>query len=115
MMTDRANAICLLEILKEYSDEDNILAMRDIINKMNVIYDLKPDRRTIYSSVALLIELGYDISVYDENGVGYYLRNRDFEQSEILLLANAVYSFPFISAKQSEELEPVHIKVLQFL
>ena len=104
MMTDRANAICLLEILKEYSDEDNILAMRDIINKMNVIYDLKPDRRTIYSSVALLIEFGYDISVYDENGVGYYLRNRDFEQSEILLLANAVYSFPFISAKQSEEL-----------
>ncbi len=103
-MTDRANAICLLEILREYSDEEHPLAMRDIIQKMNVIYDLKPDRRTIYSAVALLIELGYDISTYDDNGVGYYLYNRDFEQSEILLLSNAVHSFPFISVKQSEEL-----------
>lgn len=104
MVTDRANAICLLEILKEYSDEDNILQMKDIISKMNIIYDLKPDRRTIYSAVALLIELGYDVSLYEENGVGYYLRNRDFEPSEILLLTDAVYSFPFIPAKQSEKL-----------
>lgn len=44
MMTDRANAICLLEILREYSDEDHILAMRDIIQKMNTLYDLQPDR-----------------------------------------------------------------------
>ena len=104
MVTDRANAICLLEILKEYSDEDNILQMKDIISKMNMIYDLKPDRRTIYSAIALLIELGYDISLYEDNGVGYYLRNRDFESSEILLLTDAVFSFPFIPAKQSEEL-----------
>ena len=109
MLTDRANAICLLEILKEFSDEDNILQMKDIISKMDVIYDLKPDRRTIYSAVALLIDLGYDISLYEENGIGYYLRNRDFELSEILLLTDAVYSFPFISSKQSEEL----IKKLQ--
>ena len=104
MLTDRANAICLLEILKEFSDEDNILQMQDIISKMNMIYDLKPDRRTIYSAVALLIDLGYDISLYEENGIGYYLRNRDFELSEILLLTDAVYSFPFISSKQSEGL-----------
>lgn len=104
MMTDRANAICLLEILREHSDEEHILAMRDIIHKMNTLYDLKPDRRTIYSAVALLIDLGYDISVYEDNGIGYYLRGRDFEQSEILLLTDAVYSFPFIPAKQAEEL-----------
>lgn len=104
MLTDRANAICLLEILKEFSDEDNILQMKDIISKMNMIYDLKPDRRTIYSAIALLIELGYDVSLYEENGVGYYLRNRDFEPSEILLLTDAVFYFPFIPAKQSEEL-----------
>lgn len=104
MMTDRANAICLLGILREYSDEEHILAMRDIIQKMNVHYDLKPDRRTVYSAISLLIDLGYDISMYEDNGIGYYLRNRDFEQSEILLLTDAVYSFPFIPAKQSEEL-----------
>ena len=104
MMTDRANAICLLEILREYSDEEHILAMRDLIQKMNALYDLKPDRRTVYSAISLLIDLGYDISMYEDNGIGYYLRNRDFEQSEILLLTDAVYSFPFIPAKQSEGL-----------
>lgn len=104
MMTDRANAICLLEILREYSDEEHIMAMRDIIQKMNALYDLKPDRRTVYSAISLLIDLGYDISMYEDNGIGYYLRSRDFEQSEVLLLTDAVYSFPFIPAKQSEGL-----------
>ncbi len=104
MLTDRANAICLLEILKEYSDEQHILRMRDIISKMNNIYALKPDRRTVYSAVSLPINMGYDISIYEENGIGYYLRSRDIEPSEILILADAVYSFPFIPAKQSEKL-----------
>jgi len=104
MLTDRANAICLLEILKEYSDEDNILQMKDIIAKMNSIYGIKPDRRTVYSAVNLLISIGYDISIHEENGIGYFLRERNFESSEILLLTDAVYSFPFIPAKQSEEL-----------
>lgn len=104
MMTERANTICLLEILREYSDAEHILSMREIIQKMNTIYDLKPDRRTVYSAISLLIDLGYDISAYEDNGIGYYLRNRDFDQSEILLLADAVYSFPFIPAKQAERL-----------
>ncbi len=104
MLTDRANAICLLEILKEYSDTNHILTMGQIISKMNIIYGIKPDRRTVYSAVALLQDIGYEISTYDENGKGYYLSSRDFEQTEIILLADAVYSFPFIPAKQSEQL-----------
>ncbi|MDO4757598.1 MAG: hypothetical protein Q4A54_14725 [Parabacteroides sp.] len=101
MMADRANAICVLEILREYSDEEHIMAMRDIIRKMEALYDHKLDRRTVYSAISLLIDLGYDISMYEDNGIGYYLRSRDFEQSEVLLLTDAVYSFPFIPAKQS--------------
>ncbi|MDP4133362.1 MAG: WYL domain-containing protein [Bacillota bacterium] len=104
MLTDRANAICLLEILREYSDAEHILPMRDVLSKMNTIYYLKLDRRTVYSAVALLIDLGYDVSVYEENGIGYYLRSRQLEEPEILLLTDAVYSFPFIPAKQSEQL-----------
>jgi hypothetical protein len=80
VITDRANAICLLEILREYSDERHILTMKDLISKLNAIYGLKPDRRTVYSAVALLIDLGYDISIYEDNGTGYYLRSRELEQ-----------------------------------
>ena len=31
MLTEKANAICLLEVLKEYSDAEHILPMREII------------------------------------------------------------------------------------
>ena len=102
MLTEKANAICLLEVLKEYSDAEHILPMREIIAKMQSLYGIKIDRRTVYGAVALLIELGYDISLYEDNGVGYYLRGRELEPSEVLLLTDAVYSFPFIPARQTE-------------
>ena len=104
MLTEKANAICLLEVLKEYSDAEHILPMREIIAKMQSLYGIKIDRRTIYGAVALLIELGYDVSLYEDNGVGYYLRERELEPSEVLLLTDAVYSFPFIPARQTEQL-----------
>ena len=104
MLTDKAITMCLLEILKEYSDEEHQLTMKEILSKMESNYGLRPDRRTIYSAVATLMDLGYDVSTYEDNGKGYCLRERDFEQSEVLLLADAVYSFPFISATQSKQL-----------
>ena len=104
MLTEKANAICLLEVLKEYSDAEHILPMREIIAKMQSLYGIKIDRRTVYGAVALLIGLGYDVSLYEDNGVGYYLRDRELEPSEVLLLTDAVYSFPFIPARQTEQL-----------
>lgn len=104
MLTDKAITMCLLEILKEYSDCKHKMTMKEILSKMENDYALRPDRRTIYSAVATLIDLGYDISTYEDNGKGYCLDSRDFEPSEIILLTDAVYSFPFISDRQSDEL-----------
>jgi len=104
MITDRGNAICLLEILKEFSDSEHILTMKEIQSKMSAVYGIRPDRRTVYSAVALLCDMGYDISDYEDNGAGYYLRSRDFEQPEVMLLTDAVHAFRFIPAKQSEQL-----------
>jgi len=58
MISEKANAICLLRILSEYSDENHILPMREILSKMNSEYGICPDRRTIYNSVAVLMDLG---------------------------------------------------------
>ncbi len=104
MLTEKAITMCLLEILKEYSDEAHEMTMKEILSKMESDYMLRPDRRTIYSAVATLMDFGYDISAYEDNGKGYFLRVRDFEQSEIIMLTDAVYSFPFVSAKYSDEL-----------
>lgn len=104
MLTERAITICLLEVLREYSDFNHILSMSEIIGKIKSIYGLTPDRRTVYSALDALVELGYDISFYKENGKGYYLRDRLLEPSEAHLLSDAVCTFPFISEKQTAHL-----------
>ena len=104
MLTEKAIVICLLQILSEHSDENHILQMREIISKINTLYGINPDRRTIYSAVALLNELEYDISTYEENGKGYYLKQRVFELGEVHLLMDAVYSFSFLPPKHTEDL-----------
>ena len=78
--------------------------MRDLISHMEGIYGLSPDRRTVYSAVELLQDLGYDISNYEENGRGYYFRGRELELSEVLLVTDAIYSCPVITGKQSNDL-----------
>lgn len=109
MLTDRANTICLYKILEKYSDEEHILTMKEIISYFMDDYSLKIDRRTVYSAIETLMELDYDISSYDENKKGYYLRTRAFEQSEIRLMMDAVYSFHSIPPTQTADL----IKKLQ--
>lgn len=104
MLTEKSIAICLLEILKEYSDENHILSMSEIISKINGRYGLTPDRRTIYGAFEALIELGYDVSLYKDNGKGYYLLDRDLEPSEAHLLSDAICAFPFISERQTANL-----------
>ena len=104
MLPDRANLLCLLKILEEYSDSEHILPMREIIGKMKSIYDIDIARRAVYSAIELLKQMGYDISTYEENGRGYYLRSRQFEPSELRLLTDAVFSFPFIAEDQSSKL-----------
>jgi len=102
--TDKANMLCILYILEEFSDENHILTQKDIISKMQSIYDRKVDRRTIYAALDALEEFGYEISRYEENKVGYYLLERKFSQGEIKLLIDAIYSCQYISPKQTEEL-----------
>lgn len=104
MLTEKAIAICLLEVLNEYSDESHILSMSDITGKIEQLYGMKPDRRTIYAALETLVELGYDISFYKENGKGYYIRDRHIEVSEAHLLSDAICAFPFISEKQTSQL-----------
>ena len=104
MRLDKVNPISLLQIMREYSDENYILAMHDILEKFRNLYGCKTDRRTIYHNLELLQSCGFDTSTYGENHVGYYLREREFEGAELRLLMDAVYRFSFLSPEQSEKL-----------
>ena len=102
-MTDKAMGLCLLRILWDYSDVDHKLQMRDLLAKLNSLYGLDPDRRTVYRALEMLQEMGFEISTY-ETDHGYYLKERLFELAEIRLLMDAVYSFRFISYKHAQDL-----------
>ena len=103
-LTDKANTICLYRILERYSDEDHVLSMKEIIEKFNEDYGLKIDRRTIYSSIKTLQKLHYDVTDFDKERRGYFLRTRLFELSELRVMMDAVYSMSSIPQKQTNDL-----------
>ncbi len=102
--TDKSNMLCILNILREYTDENHIISTSEIIDKMERLYMRKVDRRTVYGCIDALSDFGYEISTYAENKNGYMLISRDFTIAEIRLLIDAIYSCEYISKKQTEEL-----------
>ena len=91
----------ILDILKEYSDREHLLKQKDIIEKLHNIYMVDIERKTIGSTIELLTEYGYDI-VKDKNGV--YLNERDFDETQIKFLIDAIYSSKTITGEQAKEL-----------
>jgi len=52
----------------------------------------------------ILIQMGCDIAVYEKNGKGYYLRERDFGINEIRLLMDSVFTNNTIPVRQTNTL-----------
>ena len=90
----------ILEILKKYSDDRHRLRQQDIIDIMKKDYDISCERKAVARNISDLQELGYDI----ETDGGYYLAERDFEDSELRLLIDSVLASKYIPAKQAKDL-----------
>lgn len=104
MADSRANALCLLHILQEHSDEEHILSTAEIIKYFQSEYEKKVDRRTIYAAISTLKELKYNVLDYEDTGEGYYLAENVFTQEEVRLLIDAVFNCEYISSRQTEKL-----------
>lgn len=92
----KALAICTLKVLEDYSDFDHPMTQADIIKKISAEYGVEASRNAIGRNISLLNEMGYDISTYEENGKGAYLRERAFDDMEILVLIDSVLSSQYI-------------------
>ena len=104
-MADKKTSIfAILDILTRDSDENHLLKEPEIRKKVEMIYHIHIDRRTLYSNINMLKEYGYDIETYADNGKGYFLRERQFEPSEVFLLCNAIHSSNLIPNKSSKDL-----------
>ena len=104
MAEKKQSNLLVLDILRENSDENHILSVKDIQALLEARYGLILERRAIYSNLEILAQQGYEISDFKDNGKGYFLVSRQFDKGEVLLLCNAIHASHFISQKQSKKL-----------
>lgn len=94
----------LEKIFTEESDENHPLTVYDLSEMLERV-GIKANRKTLSDDIALLGSFGYDIiSKRVGKTKGYYLGARDFELTELKLLADAVSSARFITEKKSRML-----------
>ena len=97
--------ICILEILKKYTDCEHTLSQKEIAEKLEKDYDIRVDRKAVKRNITELIEFGYPIEFsektrmtlnkksgeYEENSLmsDLYI-SREFDDSELRLLIDSI-------------------------
>ena len=94
----------LAKILYEQTDEEHYLTTVQLINILEEKYGIKAHRQTIKSEIELLRKFGMEIEEVKSVQNRYNICSRDFENSELKLLIDAVESAKFITAGKSKEL-----------
>lgn len=94
MQTQKVNMFYLLELLTDYSDAEHILTANELIGLLSQRYGVSVERRALYGYINALIYLGYDISDFEDNGKGYYIRQRIFSESEVAMLIHSLHLDP---------------------
>ena len=97
----KLSILYILEILRDYSDENHLLTQAEIARKLFNIYGLDVERKSIAANIDYLIDCGYDII---KKQSGCYLCGREFEPSEVQFLVDAIFSSKSINSKQAREL-----------
>ena len=111
--------IDVLEILKQYTDEDHRLSQKEIEKILIEKYDLKVDRRSVKRGIMDLIDMGLDIQYreiprrFKDKSTGcdedqtimtdFYLE-RDFSDCEIRLLIDELLDSKYIPVHQRRQL-----------
>ena len=94
----------ILDYLERNSHADHPVRAAQLMEMLTSRHNIICERKTIYSDIAALQDLGVDIvSIPGKNG-GYYIASRNFELPELKLLIDAVQSSRYLTEKKSREL-----------
>lgn len=88
---------------RRFSDENHPVAAKDIVDYLDVHYEIPSERRSIYRDIAILRD-NFGMDIEGGRGGKYRLMSREFEFDDLRLLAECVYAAKFISATKSKEL-----------
>ena len=103
MNASKLKTLMVYKYLNQYSDEDNPLSTTDLI-AMLAEDGISCERKSIYSDVSALKQIGIDIISVTSPKRGFFIASRTFQVPEVRLLIDAVNSAGFITPKKSEEL-----------
>ncbi|MDO4489284.1 MAG: WYL domain-containing protein [Eubacteriales bacterium] len=95
--------LMILEILREYSDENHRLTQQQIIRYLKANYDVECDRRTVKSYVEKLQNMETDLGIkvhIDDGRRGYYI-DSFFNDAELRMLIDSVLCSKNLTAEQS--------------
>jgi len=94
----------LQQIFLEETDEDHALSVEDLIHRLQQM-GIRAERKSIYENIETLTFCGLDIVKRREGAKNvYFVGQRDFEEAEVRLLADAVASSRFITLQKSRRL-----------
>ena len=94
----------ILDYLERNSHAEHPIRTAQLMEMLESRHNIICERKTIYSDIAALQDLGVDIvSIPGKNG-GYYIASRNFELPELKLLIDAVQSSRYLTEKKSREL-----------
>lgn len=98
----KLSILYVLEILKEYTDENHYLTQDEILKKIYSIYGMTCERKSIGANIDALIDFGYDIVKVPRKGC--YLAERTIEPSEVSFIVDALFSSKSLSSQHSKDL-----------
>lgn len=76
-------SFAILEILRQYTDENHKLSQNDIVEQLEKDYDMKADRKSVKRNIMSLLEMGYPIE-FTETLRMYPNKDGEMEESYIL-------------------------------
>ena len=100
----KALLLCVLQVLIDYSDAEHPMTSSDIIDRLSKDYGVGTNRNTVGRNIAVLRDLGFEISTYDENRRGAYIEARQFEPMEIRWLIDGVLNSKYMTEQYANQL-----------
>lgn len=94
----------ILEILRNYTDEEHSLTQQEIIKLLELNYGMKCDRRSVKNNVLSLKEIGEECGFEISMEKGYRLISREFDDAELRILIDSVLFSKSISTRQAKNL-----------
>lgn len=99
----KSKLLALLHIFEQQTDENHLLNVPQLVGLL-AQQGILCERKSVYSDIEALNDLGYDIQLRRGRNGGYWMASRTFDLAELKLLVDAVQSSRVISKTTSDRL-----------